>query len=299
MNNPVAKAFLEFRSLFFKNQPYEISPLGRIEDIQSISIEAMRSYYSSWYSPGTAIIIIVGDFDSAGLVAELVEKYFGAITSTNEKSVHHFFNGPTAGSHWMKRKVDFDVPILLIGYPAPASSSDDVLPLEIIQTILSQGETSRIHKELVRKKSVAVMAGGINHFLKHAGMSLFFAAFTPDTRCKNVESALNKQIELIKTHGISESEMQKVKNISLTSRTFELFSAESICHHLGYAETVDGSFTAWVRRLETLEKLHRDQIIEAAIKYWKDDMRHTLYLQPKKINPLLFLMGLVRRVIPG
>ena len=302
MNNPIAKAFLEFRTVFYENHPYKISPLGMIEDIESISDSDLRDYYLKWYSPDNAVMVIVGDFDSNESVFDMVEKHFGELKPSQTNSgvngqMRH--SAPEAKNGiWMKRRVDFDVPILLVGYPAPRSASKDSLPLDILQVITSQGETSRLHKEIVRKKSLAVMAGGMNHSLKHTGMSLFFAAFTPDTGYKRVESAINKEINIVKEKGVTKHEMEKVKNITLTNRTYELFSSEHICQRIGFSETVDGDYRTWVKKLDELENLNSDRLIEAARKYWKEENKLTLYLRPKKINLLLFFVGLLRRVLP-
>jgi len=297
MNNPVAKAFLEFRTVFYKDHPYQISPLGRIEDIQSVPETALRDYYTRWYSPDNAVLVVVGDFEGCDALLGLVQKHFGDIPSGNSNTALPMIP-PEHGSVWMKRRVDFDVPIILVGYPSPASASEDALPLDILQMITSQGETSRLHKEIVRKQSLAVMAGGINHSLKHAGMSMFFAAFTPDTSYKKVESAINAQIEIIRKNGISDKEMERVKNVTLTNRMFELYSAEYLCQRIGYSEIVDGDYKIWVRKLEDLETLNRDRLVETAEKYWKEEKKYTLYLKPKKINPVLYIVGLVRRIMP-
>ncbi len=298
MNNPVAKAFLEFRTTFYEDHPYQVSPLGTLQDIQSVSRDALESYYRRWYTPDNAILVVVGDFSSPDMLFNLIAEEFGKINSGKDTVNRTEIPLKSHSSRWMKRRVDFDVPIVLTGYPTPASASEDALPLDILQVIISQGETSRMHKEIVRKQSLAVMAGGMNHFMKHTGMSLFFAAFTPDTSHKKIEAAIKTQIETIKKDGISDKEIEKVKNITLTSRTFELFSAEHLCQRIGYSETVDGDYRNWVRKLEDLEKLTRDQLIEAARKYWRDDRKHTLFLKPKKVNPLLFVVGLIRRILP-
>jgi predicted Zn-dependent peptidase len=100
----------------------------------------------------------------------------------------------------------------------------------------------------------------------------------------------------MKNGGISEKELEKIKNATLTNRIFECYSAEQICNRLGHAETVEGDFRLWIKRLESLDRLDRDALVTSAKKYWDDSRRHTLYLQPKKINPLYFIMGLARRV---
>jgi predicted Zn-dependent peptidase len=127
---------------------------------------------------------------------------------------------------------------------------------------------------------------------------MFFAAFTPDTRYKKVESAINKQIEIIRKNGISDKEMERVKNVTLTNRIFELFSAEYLCQRIGYSEIVDGDYKIWVRKLDDLENLNRDRLVETAEKYWKEEKKYTLYLKPKKINPVLYIVGLLRRIMP-
>jgi zinc protease len=197
---------------------------------------------------------------------------------------------------WMKRRVDFDVPFLILGYPAPSSSDSDALPLEILQMIMSQGETSRLHREIVRRQSIAVMAGGINQSLKWSGMSLFFAMFTPDISVRRLENAIKAQIETIKNDGISQEEVEKIKNSTLTNRVFELYSAEQICNRLGYSETVEGDYKGWVKRLDALDHLDREALVESAKKYWDESMRHTLFLQPKRTKPVYFIAGLARRL---
>ena len=196
----------------------------------------------------------------------------------------------------MKRRVDFDVPFLILGYASPPSSDNDAMPIEILQMVMSQGETSRIHREIVRRRSLAVMAGGINQSLKWSGMSLFFAAFTPDVSVRRLEGAMIGQIESVKKEGISEKELEKIKNTTLTNRIFECYGAEQICSRLGHSETVEGDYKVWIERLDSLDRLDRNALIESAKKYWDESSRHTLFLQPKRISPLYFIMGLSRRV---
>lgn len=296
MNNPVAKAFLEFRSEFYGKHPYAVSPLGTIEDLRTFSGEDCRRYYERWYTPDNAVLVVVGDFDSEQEVFDKVGACFGEKTGTSGETGCRIETPEKKGAHVMKRKVDFDVPIMIYGFPAPPSSHEDALSLEILQIVLSGGETSRLHRELVRNKSVAVMVGGLNQFLKRSGMSMFLAAFTPDMSPKKVEREFERQIEQLKNNGITEQEFEKVKNTTLTSRTFELYSADSICQRIGYGEAIEGDYRLWVKRLEALKELNREALVETARKYWNKSNRHLLLLKPRKISPMLYAVGLLRRV---
>ncbi|MBD3344986.1 MAG: hypothetical protein GF401_07985 [Chitinivibrionales bacterium] len=303
MNNPVMKAFLEFRGELFKGHPYAISSLGSLQDIQTITSEDCRDYYDKWYSPANAVCIVVGDFESEDHVFGLVDKKLGVFESSSrganleQKDIPEVQIGQ--GPFAMKHRVDFDVPLFIIGYPAPKSSDKDALPLEMLQLIVSHGESSRLYREMVRKRSLAVMAGGINHFLRLSGMSLFFAAFTPDVSVKRIEEALNEQIENAKRGAVTALEVEKVKNGTLTNRIFELYSAENICQRIGFSEAIEGDYRLWVERLEALENLTVERLIEVAEKYWDIKNRYSLYLQPKKVNPLLYVAGFARRLFQG
>jgi zinc protease len=299
MNNPLTKAFLEFRKEFFNGHPYTYSALGRLEDIQSIGVDDCLDYYRKWYTPSNAVIVVVGDIDDCDDVFSRVRERYGSIESrpvpAQKATASQGAGSPAA---WMKRNVDFDVPVCIIGYPAPAASNSDAVPLEIMQLVMSQGESSRLNREVVRKQSIAVMAGGMNQCLKLAGMSLFFAVFTPDVSERRVEEALIKQIRSVAANGISEAEMEKVRNTVLTNRVFELYSAEHICQKIGYSETIEGDYRFWVQRLSILETMTVDMMKSAAQRYWDDSMRHTLYLKPKKANYMMYAAGMLRRIFP-
>jgi zinc protease len=298
MNNPLTKAFLEFRKEFFKNHPYEYSALGRLEDIRTVSVADCMEYYRKWYAPDNAMLVVVGDFDSSEAVFDKVQSNFKRHEKRASGTSEIIADQPAHRTLWMKRDVDFDVPMCVVGYPAPPASDKDALPLEILQLIISQGESSRMHKEIVRKRSLAVMAGGMNQSLKRSGMSLFFAVFTPNVPQRRVEEAIMKQIDAVRTQGITEYEMEKVKNSVLTNRVYELYSSDHICQKLAYSEAIEGNYRLWVERLSALETMSVETLMQAAQRYWVESGRHTLYLKPKKVNPLLFAAGIFRKLLP-
>jgi zinc protease len=296
MNNPVAKAFLEFRHQFFGDHPYAISPLGRIEDISAISVAQCQDFYRRFYAPDNAILVVVGEV-AEGEVFELAEHHFSSkpprASAPATVIPSEVVSGP--GSNRMRRKVEFDVPVLVAGFPAPPSAHEDAVALEILQLIAAGGETSRLHREVVRRQSLAVMAGGMNHLMKNSGMSMFFAAFTPDVAASRVETAISREIARIKDEGVTREEMEKVKNTTLTSRTFELYSVDNICQRIGFSEAIEGDYRRWVERLEALKNLDRDRLVAVARKWWDDSKKRILLLEPKRSSPLLYVMGLLRR----
>jgi zinc protease len=172
MNNPVAKAFTEFRTLFYGVHPYATSPLGRLSDITSVSADSCRDYYCRFYAPDNAVIVVVGDTGISKVFESAARHFLGrrartVLPADNRESALDRNRGVVRR---MTRKIEFDVPVLVLGYPAPPSSHPDAVALEILQLVAAGGETSRLHREVVRRRSLAVMAGGINHLFKNTGM---------------------------------------------------------------------------------------------------------------------------------
>jgi zinc protease len=298
MNNPVAKAFFEFRRSFYGEHPYAIGPLGLIEDIQQISSEDCQSYFQKNYVPSNAVISIVGDIKDEQEVFEMVRKRFGALKSESH-AAETFSEAviPAVGKPgFMKRSVEFDVPMLIMGFPGPQSSNADALSLDMLQMIVSQGESSRLHREVVRRQSLGVMAGGMNHFLRLSGMSLFFAAFTPDCPVRKVMDAMKREIERVRSEGVTEEEIEKCRNTILTKRTFDMYSSEHICQRLGYSDTVDGDYRIWIKRINAVLEMNLDTLNSAVSRYWDPETLLTLYLKPKKIKPMLYFVGLARKL---
>jgi zinc protease len=297
MNNPVAKAFLEFRREFYGTHPYAISPLGLLDDIAAVSADKCRDYYRRHYAPDNAVIVVVGEVKN-DVVFEAAARHFAAKPRRLAVPPRVDAAKPYAeGELRMKRRVEFDVPLLVTGYPAPPSSHEDAVALEILQLVTAGGETSRLHREVVRKKSIAVMAGGMNHLLKSSGMSIFFAAFTPDIGAGRVEKAIDREISRIKKDGITTEEMEKARNATLTNRTFELYSVDNICQRIGYSEVIEGNYRLWVERLESLRKLDTDRLVQVANRWWDDSKKHVLFLKPRRSNPLLLVAGIARRIM--
>jgi hypothetical protein len=89
--------------------------------------------------------------------------------------------------------------------------------------------------------------------------------------------------------------MMKVRNTTLTGRTFDLYSAEHICQRLGSSETIEGDYRLWVGRLEMLENLKAEDLTATARRWWNDGAKRVLLLKPRRVNPLLYAGGFLRR----
>lgn len=296
MNNPVAKAFLEFRRGFFDGHPYAIGPLGLLEDIQRITADDCRAYYGAWYRPPNATLVIVGDVDTQSAL-EKVSASFSAVPAGPAVVAPAIAAAPSfMQAVEMTRRIEFDVPMQIHGFSTPPVSHPDALALEVTMSLLAHGESSRLHRTLVREQGVAVMAGGSNLFLRQAGMSLVFAAFTPDISRARVRRSLEEQVRRVCAGDIRSDELEKVRNSMLTQRTFELYTAEHLCQRLGAAQSLEGGYRKWVDRLDDLRRIDVERVTQTARAHWDYGRAWMLTLVPKRTRFALVAAGLLRRL---
>ncbi len=299
MNNPVAKAMLEFRREFFGTHPYATGPLGDIDDIRNMDGEDCAAFHRTHYAPSNAAVVVVGEIGSEEQTVERVARWFDAGGDTASRpppQPERTFVPPREGRS-IERRVEFDVPVQVHGFAGPAAHHEDAVALDVLMRIVGQGESSRLTQALVQRSGVAVAAGGANQFLRAAGMSMLFALYTPDTAPRRVRELLAREVARVGRDGVSGEELDKARNQSLASHVFELYSAEHICRRLGLAHVVEGGCEKWRTYLARLERIGADDVVEAARRYWCAERAWVLTLRPRQVAASLVVAGLARRVL--
>jgi zinc protease len=187
--------------------------LGREEDIRNLRVEDVKNFYSSHYVPNNAVLVIVGDIN-VPRTRELVEKYFEGISPVRElpspppspppdrKEVTQVFQEVLAPS-----------PAFHLGYRIASPYTPYYYTMVIIDYILLKGESSRLRRKLIKKESLAVyLSGGIE---KRKDFAVFkiFAVNNNETMVDLCRKAIFSEINKLRTSYVSETELQKAKNL--------------------------------------------------------------------------------------
>src|SRR6187200_2372944 len=78
-NQPYGTWWEKLPALAFpESHPFHHSLIGSMEDLSEASLDDIKQFFETYYTPDNAVLSIAGDFDSAEAHA-LVEKYFGEI----------------------------------------------------------------------------------------------------------------------------------------------------------------------------------------------------------------------------
>ncbi len=232
-NQPYGKAFERHQALMYDNFAYKHSTIGSMEDLNAATVEDVAEFFKTYYAPNNAVLTVVGDFNSATALS-LIDKYFAGIPrQPSPPSVDVAEPAQKA-----ERRDSMDDPLarlsrVYIGYKAAPGNTPDYFALEVLATVLQDGQSSRLYKTLVRDKQLSVGAGAF--VLEQRGLSPFYVIATvmPGKKPEDVEASIYAEIERIQKEPIADWELTKALNGARVNYYSGIGSAQSRAAALG------------------------------------------------------------------
>ena len=213
-NSPYGEAFLVLDTLANDWEPYDHPVIGTMEDLDAATVDDVRSFYRRYYVPNNATIVVAGDV-TVEQVRELAEEYFGDIPRGPEMAPLPE-PSPTPRTDGERRHVVEDplatLPLLAVTYNIPPHDHDDTYALQLLSTVFSDGESSRLHRRLVKEEKAALQVGSFLNSRMGPGAFMFFMLPNQGVGTERLEALVSEEIERLQREGLSERELQKAKN---------------------------------------------------------------------------------------
>src|SRR5580658_3481766 len=135
LSNPTYKFISRLDEDMFAGTPYAHDALGTKSSFDATTGQMLKDFYSKWYTPGNAILIVVGDIDPASTLTR-IKQLFGDIGS------HPLPARPAVDLKPVKSEaftLDSNLPYVLgfIAYRLPGTSSPDFAAAQILSDVLA------------------------------------------------------------------------------------------------------------------------------------------------------------------
>ncbi|HZL60485.1 MAG TPA: pitrilysin family protein [Stellaceae bacterium] len=160
-NNPMGLFRQALDAALYLNHPYRIPVIGWPQEMSVLTSAEARDFYRTWYAPNNAVLVISGDVDPTRVKA-LAEKYFGPIPGHPVPKRARASEPPRVASETLTMKSPrVTEPSWLRAYLAPSYTSgarEQAYALQVLAEVLGGGDTSRLYKELVVDKKLALNA---------------------------------------------------------------------------------------------------------------------------------------------
>jgi len=220
LNQPYGDIWLLLRPLTFKVHPYMWDTIGKeISHIENAKMDDVKNFFKKFYTPSNAVMVVAGNVELEN-VKQLAEKYFGPIP----KSESYKRNLPKEPEQTEERTltVERDVPADAIykAYHMCSRYDKEYYAVDLLSDILSQGNSSRLHNELIKEKK---LFSEINAFVMgdfDKGLFLISGKVTQAVSIQQADEGINAVLEKFKAELVTDNELTKVKNKSEATHEF-------------------------------------------------------------------------------
>ena len=279
-NNPIGQAIEAFRALAYTQHPYRWTPAGVIEDLERVTPADCQAFYDTYYRPNNATLVIVGDVDEA-VVRNAVDRNFGSLERGGAVTRNYPIEPPQTAARHTTLTLDVNLPVIAGGYHIPGASHPDIPALEVLATILSAGESSRMNQRLVRRDKLAVGAGGAADVMEQSGLFIVYAVHLPDRAQDRIQAALLAEVARARAQEVGADELTKAKNQLTAAYQFGLESKDGIARELGLAELVRGDWHRFLDGARAYQRVTAADVKRVAVTYLRDENLTTVALRPR------------------
>ena len=202
----------EVSSVAFKAHPYGYPIIGWMEDIKRITPAEIRAFYQTYYLPNNAMVVAGGAFQAPAALQK-IRRSFGRIPRGRTPPPVLAVEPPQNGERRVTVRKEAELPIVYLGWHVPNQRSDDAPALEVLSTILSGGRASRLYRDLVYQRQLALEAGGdYSYFSIDPNLFWFWATPMPGQTPETLEAELSRHMERLKAEPVTEEELARAKN---------------------------------------------------------------------------------------
>ncbi len=279
-----------FQGAVYRAHPYSRPVIGFMNDLENMSYEDAREWYTLWYAPNNATVVVVGDVQ-AQEVYKLAKQYFGQLAAKKLPVRKPQVEPAQLGERRVVVKAPAKQAYLLMGYHVPALQDPDKdwqpYALEVLAGVLSGNPAARLNQSLVRDTPLAVDVSAGYDIMSRGRLSLFELDGTPSEgkSVRELEAALLQQIEKIKQSGVSAEELDRVKAAVIAADVYQRDSMFYQAMQIGTVESIGFSWKILDNYQAKLRAVTAEQVQAVAKAYLLPDNLTIATLDPQPIDP--------------
>ncbi|MDQ8756614.1 pitrilysin family protein [Sphingosinicella sp. LHD-64] len=264
--------YLYLPQISYDVHPYARPGIGSIEDLDAATIDDVRAFHATYYRPDNAVLVVAGNFDQAEL-DRWVDQYFAPLTRPATAIPRVTVEEPARrqARNYTVYEPNTPLPAVLISYPAPPARSDDAAAMEVLDGVLSTGESSRLHQSLVYSDRIAAQASSFLETRQGRGNLGVYAILSAGQTAEAGETGLRREIARFRDGLVTPAELEEAKNELLTSALGERETVDGQASALAQAVIVDGDPRAADERLARIAAVTPADIQRVALTWLRED----------------------------
>jgi len=265
----------------YVSHPYRNPVVGFMADLNHISLDDTRRYFDTYYIPNNALAVVSGDFDPK-IALKKMEKAFAPVQSGPPPPTLFASEPDQEGERRATILRDAELPMLMAGWHVPgAAHKKEAATLDILQALLSVGDSSRLHQSLIYSKEVATRAWAWNATYRGPSLFVIYLQGAPGKDIAEAEGALLTELETLAQSPVSTRELRKAKNQLRAHSLRSLKTVSGRANQIGSHALTFGSPDAIKELIDLRDAVTAEEIQQLTQQYFTQKNRTIITLLPR------------------
>jgi len=269
------------KELYPAGHPYSWTTIGEIDDLRAATIADVKEFYSRYYVPNNATMVLAGDFDKA-LAKELIQKYFGEIPKGADVPKPTPKPVQLAQNKRLMWEDDFGkLPDFSIVFPGVEQYHKDAQALSAMASLIASGKQSPLYKIIVEEKKLAPSVSGGSRSSEIAGSIQFSVRAFEGINLNDVYAAIHEAFARFEAEGVNEEELQRLKIMQEVNLYNRIAGVQAKALMMARDNEFGGSPVATFNEAKKFQEITKQQIMDVYNRYIKGKTYLTLSTVPK------------------
>ncbi|HYL55025.1 MAG TPA: pitrilysin family protein [Gemmatimonadales bacterium] len=197
--------------LYPADHPYHWPVIGSMTDLQAATIEDVRRFFQTYYTPNNATLAIAGDITPRD-ARRLVERYFGdiprgpAVTRRPPPAVEL----ADAVKAVIEDRVQ--VPRVYDAWHTVKAFAPDDATLDVVANVLAGGRSSRLYRRLVYELQIATDVVAFQDGSRIDGKFEIYATARPGHALGELQQVIDTELKKLVEQGPTAREVERAQN---------------------------------------------------------------------------------------
>ncbi|HYL73725.1 MAG TPA: pitrilysin family protein [Bryobacteraceae bacterium] len=276
--------FEQLRAAAFTAHPYHWPVVGWPSDIEAWTMDDLKNHFRMGYAPNNCTMVVVGDVSAANVFA-LAKKYIEPIPRQEPPPPVRTKEPEQLGERRVTVTKAAQLPIEMVAYHVPESKNADEWALDLMETILTRGQSSRLYSRMVDKEQLVLNVGVFRSTTLDPGIMIFNLQPRSGIEPARAEKVLFEELDRVRNQPVTDQELRKAKNQLLADHYRQLKTINGRANLLGTYEVFYGDYHKLYTVEQAYEAVTVADIQRVAAKYLTEKNRTVATLIPEKTGP--------------
>ena len=278
---------LHSQAFIYQDSPYRRPGIGSIADLDAATIDDVLRFHETFYRPDNAYLIVAGNFDQAQL-DRWIDQYFAGIGNPDrplpDNDVTETFGQTPREATFYGPNVP--LPMVQATWPTVPYDHPDRAALDVLDGILSTGESSRLYQSLVYRQQIATTASSSNSQQQQVGVLNTFAVMSAGKSADEGIAALKAEVARLRDEPVTAAELAEAKTELVAQALRGRETIDGRAFTLGYTLIMTGDASVADREIAAIQAVTADDVQRVARQYLREDRAIVMrYLPESEDHP--------------